>query len=313
MVDLIESGPITQGRMMRTRTFATRDEWLKWHCTRLTASKLATALNANKWESRYKLWAVLTGRLPPDDLSDNEDVECGNLLEPVVKTLFERRTKREVTSWPQLDIVLAPGRDWLSCTPDAIQTSAEFNGPGVLEIKSTGERLAKEWIDEPPLPALIQANFQAWMMDLEWGSCACLVGRKLVRHDFQRNDRFLDVALPELDKFWQLVQTDTPPEPDASDSTSAAIKALHPDDNGETTQLSLEAEEWFECLSLATQCKKEAKEKEQLYDNKLRAAIGDSTFAVLPSGRLLSLKTTNKKSFVMPACKFRTLREVKGK
>lgn len=304
---------IEQGGMYRTITFADRDAWLSGRSSRLTASNIAAALGISPYKSRLELYAEIIGAVQPDNLDEVERVRWGTLLQPLVTQEFARKTGRRVADWPQDTIAVSGYYDWLACTPDATQLRGD-NEVGVLEIKTTGERLAKDWKDEPPLHVQIQAHIQAWILGASFGTCACLVGgQKLVWHDFDRNDAFVDAALPKLEQFWQMVQSRTMPEPDSSDSTARVIAKLFPLDDGETIQLPHEATAFLDELTVAKEKIKELETSKQWAENRIKSLIGSASFAVLDDGRALSLKTTERKEYICPASTYRTLREIKSK
>ena len=75
---------------------------------------------------------------------------------------------------------------------------------------------------------------------------ALIGGQKLKWFDFEVNQKFIDGALVHLEKFWELVQTNTPPEVDGSDSTADAIARLYGSDDGSTIDLDEQVAKWVE-------------------------------------------------------------------
>jgi putative phage-type endonuclease len=298
---------------LTTRSFDTHDAWLAGHREYLTASNIAAAIGISPFKSRLELYAELTGAIEPDDLSGNEAVYWGKALEGPVCDRYEIVTGRMVSRWPQTTLAVSGDIEWLACTPDAEQLDHQKHR-GSLQIKTTSAFNAKDWYEEPPLHVQIQAHIEAWVLRHPWGTVAGLVGgQKLVWFDFERNDKFIDAVLPKLEEFWQMVQTRTMPEPDSSESTARVLAKLWPRDTGETIQLPQDAIALLDELTVAKEKLKEIETSKQWAENRLKALIGDATFGVVPDGRLLSLKTTDRKEFVSPACMFRALREVKGK
>lgn len=54
--------------------------------TFIGGSDAATICGLNPWKTRYQLWQEKTGQAEPTDLSENERVYWGNVLEEVVAT-----------------------------------------------------------------------------------------------------------------------------------------------------------------------------------------------------------------------------------
>lgn len=75
-----------------------QEHWLELRKMGLGGSDAAAAIGLNKYKTPYRLWAEKIGILQPDDLSKNEAVEYGNLLEPIGAELYQRRTGKKLHS-----------------------------------------------------------------------------------------------------------------------------------------------------------------------------------------------------------------------
>jgi putative phage-type endonuclease len=290
-----------------------RETWLAERRKGIGASDAPAAIGLSPWKSKFALWAEKAGLAEPDDLSDSEPAEFGIRLERPIAEAFADRTGRVVNMWPQYEIVRDPDRHWLGCTPDAVQESER--GEGGLQIKNVSQYKAAEWADGPPLMYEVQCQIEMHVCGWEWETLCCLIGGNKLRYfDLERNDKFLAAMIPELHEFWQRVETRTPPEVDSSLATAKVLSKLHPSDNGEVIMLPTDADEWAAKLAEAKAAKKAAEEAEALYSNHLRAAIGDATFGVTPSGSYFSWKTqeANYKAQEARVVKSRVLRSIKS-
>jgi predicted phage-related endonuclease len=198
---------------------------------------------------------------------------------------------------------------------------AEFQSIQVpVELKNVGQWMAAEWYeDQTPMKFQVQCQQQLICTKTDSMFIQGLIGGgKPVIRQLHRNDEFCTVMLTKLAEFWKFVlRKELPRDFIAweSDATSDAIKRLHPDDNGETILLDKTADDLVNEWNYYKERKEEAEEFETAAKNKLCAALGANTFATLPSGRVLSLKTTITKDELTPrkGKKYRTLREVKAK
>ncbi len=118
--------------------------------------------------------------------------------------------------------------------------------------------------------------------------------------------------LPHLIRFWECVQTRTPPEIDGSVLTSKVLSRLHPKDNGETVFFDPEAEQWDADLRSIKERIAALEEIKTLNENRIKAAIGAATFGQLPSGERYSFKTQQRAGYTVQATESRTLRRLKG-
>lgn len=133
----------------------------------------------------------------------------------------------------------------------------------------------------------------------------------MVWADIQRDDAFIEAALPHLEAFWQHVESRTPPPVDASPATAKILQKLHPEDSGETIDLPAEADRWHAELVEVKEKLKVLGELKTLNENRLKAAIGDGTFGQLPSGIRYSFKTQTRAAHEVKASTFRVLRTAK--
>jgi len=294
-----------------------RELWLKARQTGIGGSDAAVVLGMNPWKSAYALWAEKTGKIEPDDLSKNEAVEWGSILEPVVALKYADVTGRNVRV-PYLDedgIMRHPDHAFMIGTPDRFFYTPD-DTPGVLEIKTTGAHRAADWAEEPPVHYQIQGQQYAAITGVSLISFAVLIGgQKFHWCDTQRNDRFISHLIEQEEMFWDCVKRDTPPATDNSKSTAEALSRLYaaPDESAQPVMLD------FEYAELATRRRKikaAAAKLEKMVtgiDNRIKAALGDAVYGYLADGSGFSWKKQHRDSYVVEASDYRVLREIKPK
>lgn len=289
-----------------------REQWLQERMKGLGASDCAAALGVSPWKSPFALWAEKTGI--PDDIADNEAVEFGIRLErPIAEAYAERRGVR-VELWPQFEIVSHPRHPWLRCTPDALQwaPSEVWNDESLVQIKTSSAFKASEWADGIPLHYEVQLQIEMAVTGHQSNTLVVLIGGQRLRYfDRERNDKFIAAVIPRLAEFWERVETRTPPDVDGSIATAKVLAKLHPDDSGETIVLPEDAMQWTRQISRASEAIEEAEERKQLAMNRIKAAMGDATFGMLPDGSRWSWKTQQRKGYTVEPSSCRVLRKVK--
>lgn len=288
-----------------------RYEWLAQRMTGIGASDSPAILGLSPFKSEFQVWAEKSGEVEPEDLSDNEPVEFGIRLERPIAEAYADRTGRSVAMWPQFEIVRDPERKWFCCTPDATQHD-DAKGEGLLQIKTTSAYKSAEWSDGPPEYYLVQLQHELAVTGFDWGTLVVLIGGQRLRYfDCERNDRFIAALIPRLEKFWRMVESGQPPPIDGSLATAKILARLHPDDDGSTVALPMECIEWAKKLQDAKAAIKAQKELEQEAENHLIAAIGDSTYGILPDGTRWSWKSQTRKAHSVKESTFRVLRQCK--
>ena len=315
----------------------TRDEWLALRKSTIGASEAAAACGESPYQSAIELWSYKTGLLTPPDISDVEHILWGNIHEPAI--VRETCRREGLTLLDPLQAVEALGENgdfeivglvegrqlflrsrihpWMSATLDGIALAP---GPKTLvsiEAKSTGEWSSSDWKDGSyPDHHLLQVAHQlAVVTPISYGILAGLVGGNKLRiaPPISRDAAPIDSLVVLEREFWRCVQEKDAPPADGSKSSLKALKLLHPDDNGESIVLpesfcalrEREAE-LDERIKAVTEPLTEELESVRI---KIRDALGDFTFGVLPNGRgTYSLKTTERKGYVVEPTKFRQLR-----
>ena len=113
-----------------------------------------------------------------------------------------------------------------------------------------------------------------------------LGGQTLKIHRIERDEQMI-ARLIELErKFWHYVETDTPPPADGSASAEMALRALYPEDNGQTVDFSGRAGLAAAYLELKAvrQSISEKETREAQLKQMLQQAMGDATRAEFSHG-----------------------------
>lgn len=295
---------------MATVENITREDWLAERQTGIGASEVAAAIGVSPYKSTVELWAEKCGLVEPPDLSDNEAVEFGVRLEPVVIEAFAERTGRKVWPHEQHKIVRHPEHSFLLCTPDAWQVLDDREG--LVQAKTAGAFLAEDWKDGPPLPYEVQCQAEMLVTGCDLSTIVVLIGGQRLRYfDLKRNEDFLAALVPKLAEFWRCVKTQTPPAVDGSGACAKALMKLHPKDNGASIELSDLAAQWDAELQEAKARQKKIETFIAERENMLKQAIGDNTFGVLPGGVRYSWKHQRRAEYVCKATEYRVLKRLK--
>lgn len=272
---------------------------------------MAAIYDAHPWLSQYELWAILTGREAPPDLSAKEEVYWGTRLEEIVIDEYEKRTGREVTRenreirHPAIEIMGGEVDGWILAS-----TNAPI-GTGILDAKTTNAFSAKDWESGPPRYYKIQIQHYLACTGLLWGSVAVLIGGQRFRWcDIKRNDRFIADLERRCQEWWQEhIVRDEPPPVDGSESTGRALKALFPADDGSEVVLSHDICQAAEQLELLQEQLRQTKEEIEGLENQIIEEMGPASLGILPDGSgWFSYKLSNRKAYQVKECSYRTLR-----
>jgi putative phage-type endonuclease len=296
-----------------TTTHATRESWLIQRKNGIGGSDAAAAIGASPWKSPFALWSEKVGLVESPDLSDNEAVEWGNRLEPVIAQAYAERSGRHVTVEPPFTIRTHPEYPWMLATLDATQGD-DKRGPGNVQIKTAGASHVHDWDEEPPLHYQVQVQHEMAVSGLRWTTLVVLIGgQKLRWFDIARNERFIVAMIAKEQAFWQKVTDEEPPEVDGSEQTAKVLGKLFPEDDGEAEVLPQESLDWDrELVEVKVELAK-LEERKRLAENHLRLAIGAASMGILPDGTVYTNKQQTRAAHSVAESTFRVLRRKGGK
>lgn len=199
----------------------------------------------------------------------------GHLLEPVVADLVRQRTGRQLRAFRRT--IWHPAGLPMFCTPDYGFVGAREG----LEVKTSAGR-GEEWGedgDPDGVPVHVQVQVQHQMACVPGWSrvwvAVLLWGRDLRMYPVDRNPgriALLERAVPE---WWQRhVVEREPVEPDGSEGSAAALRALYPAPVDPPRQATEEEELLALEVLEAAAAKSEAERRHELARQRLVAAIG---------------------------------------
>jgi len=210
-------------------------EWHELRSAGIGGSDIAGIVGASPWSSPFKIWALKTGVLS-DESGESEAMEWGTLLEPVIVEKFKRQHP-DLTMWASPGTWAHLERPWQLANPDGIYTKP--NGAnGIFESKTAmyedGWTVPSEGVmgDAEGVPLYYRTQV-LWYLDtfgFEEAIVSVLFHGNKYREFLIKADPFAqDVYRGEVEKFLELVRTDTPPEFDGSMATYETVRALNPD------------------------------------------------------------------------------------
>lgn len=298
----------------RAAAIAERKAWLEERRRGLGGTDIAVLFGVHPWVSPYSLWLDKTGQLPDDD-DENIRLEVGKELEPMTRRLYTRETGRVIR--PGGDVTIADSQvPWLRGSLDGHldpDENAPGKGDGVYEGKTAMVFVAGAW-DKGAIPLYVQIQMQTYMAvaDYQWGSAGCLVlgsQRPIITRDMARNESFISAVREKANSWWEkhIIKGDPPPV-DGTKATSAALKALYPEDTGQVAKLTAEAiKAWEEMESCKAIIKETTRDLER-HKNIVREELGDASYGLLPDGTGISYKTNSRASYTVKEGRSRTMR-----
>lgn len=245
------------------------ENWLRERRNGIGSSDIPVIAGESPYRSPYALWAEKTGLLAPEEPNAEQAAlfELGHLMEPVLLTIYERRTGRHAKRAPLMRT--HPDILWAHASLDATAPVRR-----VVEAKYTN---ATRWgVDGIPDDVLLQVQWQLFVVGWDVADVVALVSRVPRIVEVPRDQALVDEVVGMASDFWRLVETRTPPPVDSSDSTRRTLVALHP---ANVAPALAPTPDLVQLVDLYAEAKAQVRAAEAAAEsagNALRAVIGDA-------------------------------------
>lgn len=233
------------------------------------SSDIASVMGLSRWRTPLQLWALKTGRVEPDDLSEVEHIQLGTELEEFVAQKFSKESGLKVRRAPQHYV--HPDHFHFRAQIDRLITGTDE----ILECKTASAWKAKEWEGEDiPQEYILQVMWQLGVSGKSTGWIAVLIGGQAFKFKkIEFDQELFDRMLSEAVKFWEMVENETPPM--AMGDDNYFILELYPESDERIEQV----EELNDKIALRQQLKNtidETMEHKDEIEAQIKQVIGDN-------------------------------------
>ena len=257
------------------------EAWLKARTRGIGGSDVGAICGVSPFTSARQIYLNKTGQfqdsLQPNDAA-KERMHFGHMLEPIVADEYAQRTGNKIVSVNAT--LVHKDYPWALANVDRLIVDNDGRPIGILECKTTSEYMNEEWESGDILMSYIyQLNWYLWILGLEKGAFACLVGgNKFYYYDVFRNDELLEnTIIPAAKSFWyDNVLALKEPELQATDTEFANNKYSTVVKNSEIT---LTDDETNELARTVFDCKTKIKELEKIMteaQNRIKDRLQDN-------------------------------------
>ena len=304
--------------MIQSIPITSRDQWLDLRKQDVTASVVGALVGLHPYTSRLRLYKEKSGA-DMGDVKVNVRMRRGLRIERAVAAMV-------MEDYPQWSIAPAgvylrdPDRRF-GATPDFFVNAEDMLGLGVLQTKITTYRAFKQnWMDDdgglmiPPW-IVLQTTSEMMLSEADWGAVAVFIDdawnpldKDLFVFNLERHPKGEAKILSDVADFWSDVVNGN--EPDINPKLDADLVAMLYPASDELLSVDLSGDNYLPG-ALAARADAKARVKTDLafieeVETDLRGKMGFAELAFL-NGFTATLKTQNRKSFVMPTTQFRKL------
>lgn len=263
-----------------------REEWLAWRRKGIGGSDASIVCGLNKYKSPVELWMDKLGMLEPEEA--NEAAYWGNILEPIVREEFTKRTGLKVKI--EKSMLQHSEYPFMLANVDGIVKDKE-HGDCIFEAKTSSIFRIEEWENSIPEEYQLQVQHYMAVTGFKGAYVAALIGGNQFKWQFiKRDDEIIDMLIRLEQSFWEHVQSNTPPPLDGSEAAGLLLNKLYPNSRPESKiilpdealDLIMEYEEYQEK-------EKQAAEQKEKAGNRLKALLGENEIGVA-GNRIISWK-----------------------
>lgn len=278
-------GRTTALRLVDTRTLD-REQWLEVRKGGIGSSDAAAAVGLCPYKSQLELWMEKTGRAAANGEEPGMDSPMfwGTLLEPYVAVAYQQKTDHKVRKvnavlqHPTFNFMLANiDREVVGC-PEV----------QILECKTAGEFGSRLWRDGVPEYVQLQVQHQLAVTGKAAADVAVLLcGQKMEVHRIDRDDEVISRLVVLEARFWNYVETDTPPPADGSESAARTLRQLYAG-NSTTLDFSQDAtlcQAFTSLAALRAELDEQEAQAERLRQT-IQQAMGDASRALFAEGEV---------------------------
>ena len=247
-----------------------REKWLAVRNQGIGGSDASVIMGLNPYKSAYQLWLEKRGVAEPEDLTGNPYIYWGQKNEANIASWFQEETGKKIR---RLGTLQNREKPFLLANVDRMVTGEDAG----LEIKTAGVSQYKKWKDdEIPDSYYCQCLHYMAVTGADYWYIAVLLGGNDPKWKrIERNEEDIRVLIEEETKFWEMVETNRPPEIDTTASCANALKMKYKGNPGSETMLPEEAGEIIKALDMDNEAEKALKESIRLKKNKLMEMMGD--------------------------------------
>lgn len=257
--------------MIKEIPYSNKEEWLALRKQLgIGGSEAGSVIGLNPYKGAYTLWAEKTGKIP--EFEGNLTTEVGNYLEAFVAELFTKETGKQVRRKNR--ILVNTDYPFAFADVDRMVVGEKT----LLEIKTTNSLPVVKKIRNKEYPEQWYAQMTHYLAvsGLEKAYLAVLIEcRDFKIFELDRDDAEISALMGEEEKFWGMVQNNTPPPADGLKSTSDTLSALYPESNTDNVNLYSYQTELARYMELSEQIKNLEAAKEEAA-NKVKAFLGEA-------------------------------------
>lgn len=273
----------------------------------ITPSKVAAILGFSRYESAFRLWHRMTGRVDPEPPKEAFDI--GHDMEAYAANRWRRRNPGWRLSGGEVQVHIDPDKYGFPCVATVDRRGVRGRSRRVVEFKAArnitdiqlfGDDLTGECPEDYATQVMTQMLFTGWT-DLPGHLLAVgpYFDDRIYEIPFDQHSAAFIVD--EVRKFWELLQADEVPDLDDSVHTYNCLRAVHPDIDPDATTV-LDGAEALDYVTARTELER-AETEFQGAKNRLMKRMERDKYAEFGNVRIAHRQKSGKGSVALYSAK----------
>ena len=287
--------------ILADRRKMTREEWLALRQNYVGGSEIAAVIGCSPWASPAKIFATKKGLVKKEPA--NEACYWGNVMEPILRSEFSKRTGYPVKEIPYVLQAADPIYNFLIADLDGV--TVENGKTGVIECKTANSYAAQEdWKNgEPgfiPTSYYLQIQLYLYVANLDFGYIIALLGgNHFVYHRIERdNETITGMLLLARRWYEQYFLTNTMPPPVSVTSDCSLLGQIYSKSKPKEIILDSTAGKIVQDYLDAAEAIKLAEKRKETAQAQLMALMKENETAITADGSIrINWKSLETKRF----------------
>lgn len=270
-----------------------REEWLKWRRMGIGGSDASVIAGVNPFCSIFELWMDKTGQAEAGE-AESEHIHFGNVLEPVVRKEFMRRTGLKVRR--KMALLQSTEHPFMLADLDGV--IYENGKMCIFEAKTASAYKKEAWEKGVPLEYQYQVQHYMAVTGAEKTYIAALVGgNAFIYHEVYRDEGMIKRIIRMEREFWEhCVLAGQEPEADGSGATADFLDKKYGDSNGKCIELPEEALQLCGQYDELSRRLDELKKEKEAVTNKIKTYLKENESGTV-GDRRIDWKTVTTTTF----------------
>lgn len=256
----------------------TREDWLRWRTHGIGGSDASVIAGKNKYRSIYQLWLEKTGQVQLQEF-ENDYTYFGNVLEPIVKQEFMRRTGLKVRAKK----AMLQSEDYPFMLADLDGVVYENGEMCIFEAKTASIYKQEIWEQGVPVEYIYQVQHYMAVTGARKAYIAALVGgNHFYHHCVYRDEKLIAELIRMEQKFWmENVLKGIEPVIDGSEATTEFLNVTYETVSGGTIMLPEDAILLCERYDELSKEMDNVKEQREAISNQLKHLLKENETGII--------------------------------